>query len=250
MAVLTATGLSAAGAPARAAAPDSTAAAADAAAVADSSRGASTTSAPAASGVVEIPRRPQDERREPEKLSRFDQPHWVMLRSLVLPGWGQFHNKAWIKGTVVALVDGGMRVRLVRDERNLTDLNDQANANLGTLSAADQDLKAAQAELAAAQAEVPPNPARIAAAQAAVADASIAYNDASTTYNNSVAAYNLLLTDATTRRWIFGAILAYSLLDAYIDAHFKDFDVDFKVDPALPPGQKTPGMRLQMGWRF
>src|SRR6185295_3744401 len=162
----------------------------------------------------------------------------------------QFHNKAWIKGALVAVVDGGMRVRLVRDERNLNDLNDEANANLTNLSEADQNKKAAEAELAAAQAEDPPNPTRIAAAQAALAEANIAYNDASTSYNNSVAAYNLLLDDATTRRWIFGAILAYSLLDAYIDAHFKNFDVDFKVDPALPPGSKTPGMRLQMGWRF
>ncbi len=61
-----------------------------------------------------------------EKL--FDEPRWVMARSLVIPGWGQFHNRAWIKAGVVAFSESYLVVRIVQDERALRDFNAQVNA--------------------------------------------------------------------------------------------------------------------------
>jgi hypothetical protein len=77
----------------------------------------------------------------------------------------------------------------------------------------------------------------------------------------AVAAYNGTLDNLTRRQWLFGALLAYSLLDAYIDAHFRDFDIEFKQDPALPggvppasgkrKGQAASGQyRLGLRWSF
>jgi hypothetical protein len=77
----------------------------------------------------------------------------------------------------------------------------------------------------------------------------------------AVEAYNSRLNDLTRRQWLFAAVLIYSLLDAYIDAHFRDFDIEFKTDPALPggvppSGKKQTGLmtlgetRLALRWSF
>jgi uncharacterized protein DUF5683 len=77
----------------------------------------------------------------------------------------------------------------------------------------------------------------------------------------AVEAYNARLDVLTRRQWLFGALLAYSLLDAYIDAHFRHFDIEFRHDPALPGGQppapeKRKGMlspgetRVALRWSF
>jgi hypothetical protein len=191
--------------------------------------------------------------REPRTLPvrpRFDQPRWVMMRSLLVPGWGQAHNHAWIKAVVLAAGDGSLRWRLVRDEQRLNDLGGKATVRLADLEAADAQVAAAQAELAAAQAEDPQDPARIAAAQAALLAANLARDGASETYNGVVGAYNTLLSASINRRWLAAGVLIYALLDAYVDAHFRSFDVDFRFDPALPGSGKTPGARVQLGWRF
>jgi hypothetical protein len=77
----------------------------------------------------------------------------------------------------------------------------------------------------------------------------------------AVEAYNATLDQLVRRQWWFGALLTYALLDAYIDAHFRDFDVEFRHDPALPEGvtpaggapaeRKTSGVtRLGLRWSF
>jgi uncharacterized protein DUF5683 len=77
----------------------------------------------------------------------------------------------------------------------------------------------------------------------------------------AVEAYNARLDELVRRQWLFGALLAYSLLDAYIDAHFRNFDIEFGRDPALPGGQppapeKRKGMltsgetRVALRWSF
>jgi uncharacterized protein DUF5683 len=53
----------------------------------------------------------------------------------------------------------------------------------------------------------------------------------------AVTAYNVRLDQLVRRQWLFAALLTYSLLDAYIDAHFRNFEVDFEHDPALPGGR-------------
>jgi hypothetical protein len=128
-----------------------------------------------------------------------------MLRSLVIPGWGQLANRAWLKALLVAGADGWLRVRWITDERELTRLK-------------------------------------------AAADAAQRAND-QPAYDAAAAAYNQRLDESTNRRWLLGAALAYSLLDAYVDAHFRNFEVDFETDPALPPG--TPvGVRVSARWRW
>ena len=189
--------------------------------------------------------------REPRTLpreARFDRPRWVMLRSLLVPGWGQAHNHAWIKAAVVAAADGTLRWRLFRDERRLGDLNGQARARLTGLASAEAQLAAAQAEVVAAEASG--DRARITAAREALVVANLARADASNSYNSAVAAYNVLLDRSINRRWFAAGVVAYALLDAYIDAHFRSFDVDFRFDPALPGEAKPAGVRLGFGWRF
>jgi len=206
-------------------------------------------SLPPESGVVEVPA--AREAREPRTVRptpRFDQPRWVMLRSLLIPGWGQVHNHAWIKAALLAAGDGSLRWRLIHDERRLNDLNRQATGLGVTLATADAQLAAAQAELAAAEASG--DSARIAAAQAALVQANLTRSSASDAYNSVAGVYNSLLNASINRRWLAGGVIIYALLDAYVDAHFRSFDVDFRVDPALPGGTKPSGARLQIGWRF
>jgi hypothetical protein len=39
----------------------------------------------------------------------------------------------------------------------------------------------------------------------------------------------------------------HSLIDAYVDAHFKNFDMNLHYDPALPGGG---GLKLDLRWKF
>ena len=178
----------------------------------------------------------------------FDQPRWVMLRSLAVPGWGQFHNHAWIKGTLIAVADGSLRWKVLRDERRLSQLNRDATARLADLSAAAADTAAAGAQYRAAIASG--DSVQIAAAQAALVAANARLGEASNTYNGVASIYNSLLSATTNRKWLLGGVILYALLDAYVDAHFRTFDIDFQVDPALPGGGKTPDMRLKLTWDF
>src|SRR5262245_7420516 len=117
---------------------------------------------------------PAGERRTLPKPGRFDQPHWVMLRSLALPGWGQIHNDAWIKAGLIGGTDAYLRVRVIKDNHDLNHLSADADAAQATLGGADQALAAAEAELKAAQEQVPPDSARIAAAEQALLEANLA----------------------------------------------------------------------------
>jgi hypothetical protein len=171
-----------------------------------------------------------------------------MLRSLVVPGWGQFHNRAWIKALVIAVGDGSMRWKVVRDEHRLTGLNRDANARKVDLNAAAADTAAAGAAYRAALASGDPQ--MIADAEAALVAANVRFSTANSNYNGAATVYNALLDSSTNHKWILGGVLLYALLDAYVDAHFRTFDVDFQVDPALPGGGKTPGMRLRLRWDF
>lgn len=156
-----------------------------------------------------VPAAPDTARRLPHERrhSRFDQPHWVMLRSLAFPGWGQVHNRKWIKAGVVAAGEGYLIGRVVQDERALNRL--QRNID---------------------------------AAQNAQDDEA---------YGAAIVAYNARLDDSTRRKWFLGAALAYALLDAYVDAHFVDFEVEFdRSDPALPGTGSDPGARLKVRWHF
>jgi Family of unknown function (DUF5683) len=138
--------------------------------------------------------------------STFDQPRFVMMRSLLFPGWGQYHNHAYWKAGAVALVEGYLIGRAISDEVRLRQLQDDVNR-----------------------------------AQESGDDAA---------YANAVTAYNDLLDASVSRMWLLGGVVAYAMVDAYVDAHFVNFDVQFKEDPALRG--RHPDSRVELGvrWRF
>ncbi|HEY6867576.1 MAG TPA: DUF5683 domain-containing protein [Candidatus Eisenbacteria bacterium] len=138
---------------------------------------------------------------------RFDAPRWAMMRSAIIPGWGQFHNGSWLKALAVATVEGTLGYHILEDLNELDRLNAQVEA-----ARADSD---AVAELVAVN----------------------AYNDRQ----------SLLVA----RQWLLGGAILYAMVDAYVDAHFRNFDFEFKHDPALPEGVPVrPESRLSIRWRF
>jgi hypothetical protein len=147
------------------------------------------------------------ETRKPRApLARFDRPRWVMLRSAVVPGWGQLHNGSWIKAVGVAAGEISLVVRLFDDRRVLDRLEQQV---LQAERDQNDDLR-----------------------------------------EQAVTEYNTRLDAATSRQWLLGGVIAYALLDAYIDAHFRNFKAEFEVDPALPEGGAPAGGRLGVRMRF
>jgi len=164
-------------------------------------------------GGEPIERRPQPEqvivKLSPKKPRYFDAPGWVMLRSAIVPGWGQFHNGAWIKGLAIVGLEAWVGLKLLDDQRELDDLSalaDEARRNGDTV----------------------------------LEDAAIEQ-------------YNAKLDTFIGRQWLMGGLIGYALLDAYIDAHFRDFDVGFRGDPALPEGKPDAGKgggKLFLRWRF
>lgn len=193
--------------------PDSVAAAADTSvaappdtAVADT---ASTPRSAQGSGVVTVGREraPRAAREAPDKPDAFSAPGWVMLRSAVFPGWGQWHNRQWLKALVIGGVEGWMAYRIYDDNWTLNNLQLQVNA---ARDAGDQDLANALA---------------------------LQYNDR--------------LDTMVARQWLLAGVVAYSLLDAYVDAHFRGFDVEFDSDPALEDGKPSSfGVRAGLRWTF
>ena len=169
-------------------------------AAADSTRRA------AADSLAPEARNAADLRRNRPVKRPFDEPRWVMLRSLVVPGWGQLYNRSWIKALLVAGVEVHMTRLVVDDLRALDRIQEQVD-------------EARRVGDPAAEA------ARV--------------ND-----------YNLRLDQLTRREWWLGATVAYALLDAYIDAHFRNFDAEFEYDPALPGGQPSARVRLSYRWSF
>jgi hypothetical protein len=137
----------------------------------------------------------------------FQAPRWVMLRSLVIPGWGQLDNGSWFKALAVAGGEISLGIGMLSD-----------------LHALDRDDAEVQAARAAGDAE-----AELAAVNA---------------YNDHQAAL-------VSNEWLLGGLIVYALADAYVDAHFRSFKVEFEHDPALPPGVKVPGStKLALRWSF
>ena len=148
-----------------------------------------------------------------------EQPRFVMLRSLLIPGWGQAYNHAWVKAVGVAGAEVWLGSLIVDDKRALD----------GLLA----DVEGLKADSTASE------------------------------YTEAVNRYNARLDTYVRHQWFFGAVLAYALIDAYVDAHFRNFDIEFKHDPALPddepadPGApneggpaRSGGTSLALRWHF
>ena len=64
-------------------------------------------------------------------------------------------------------------------------------------------------------------------------------------------AYNRRLDRLVAGEWLLAGVLTYAMLDAYVDAHFRRFKVEFQHDPALPEGFSTgTGARLSLRWSY
>lgn len=148
-----------------------------------------------------------------------EQPRFVMARSLVVPGWGQFHNRAWFKAAAVAAGEGVLVSRIARDQSDLKDWRARVDQ-----AARDEDAEG---------------------------------------YAKAASEYNAALDRLVGHQWLLGGVIAYALVDAYVDAHFRDFDIEFRTDPALPDGippsdarparsaaSRLPGMRAALRWHF
>jgi hypothetical protein len=78
--------------------------------------------------------------------------------------------------------------------------------------------------------------------------------------NELVNEYNDQLDQRIAHSWLLAAVMTYALVDAYVDAHFRGFELEFQHDPALPDGPPpaTPkgghggggGVRLGLRWHF
>jgi hypothetical protein len=91
------------------------------------------------------PRLPMDGPREPQpKPPPFSNPFWVMMRSAVVPGWGQAYNHSWLKAAGVATAEVYLISQIVEDTRDLDRLSAEIDA-----ARADND---ADAEVAAVDA--------------------------------------------------------------------------------------------------
>jgi hypothetical protein len=135
-----------------------------------------------------------------------DQPRWVMMRSLLVPGWGQAHNGAWIKAVAVAGAETWLIVGVISDRNELDRLQGEINSAGAAGDAARQEAL--------------------------------------------VNEYNNLLDKFVGKQWLLAGVVVYSLLDAYVDAHFKNFDIEFRNDPALPGGPSSATQRLELRWHF
>ena len=82
-------------------------------------------------------------------------------------------------------------------------------------------------------------------------------------YETAVNRYNARLDTYVSRQWLFAGVVVYALLDAYVDANFRNFDIEFRTDPALPdgappdPARPSPGRsrgvspaRIALRWTF
>ena len=143
----------------------------------------------------------------PAAEGTFDKPRWVMMRSLLIPGWGQLHNHAFLKAGAFAGVEGWLGARLIRDSGSL----DRLRRDVDAARSAGDDAGAAAA----------------------------------------VEAYNRRLDRIVSGQWMLAGVVTYALLDAYVDAHFRHFKVEFEHDPALPEGFSSgTGARLLLRWGF
>jgi Family of unknown function (DUF5683) len=149
-------------------------------------------------GAVEIGQAPR--RTRPTDPKGFGTPFWVMMRSVVVPGWGQAYNHAWWKAAAIAGTESYLIARLVSDHNKLSDLNTQIEAG----DPNDEDL---------------------------------------------INQYNSVLNNYSANQWWLGLTVVYSMLDAYIDAHFRNFKVEFGDDEARPKGGSTKPAKMRVMWR-
>jgi hypothetical protein len=69
---------------------------------------------------------PADSGRAGSRHGTFDASGWVMLRSGLIPGWGQAHNGRWLKALAVAGIEAALIERLVFEQGRVEYYQDRA----------------------------------------------------------------------------------------------------------------------------
>jgi hypothetical protein len=101
----------------------------------------------------------------------FQSPTGIMFRSLVVPGWGQATNHAWVKAALVAGGETVLIASIVQDTHKLE-----------TLDSTDPE-------------------------------------------------YGVIYDHRQRNAWWLGGLVFLSMVDAYVDAHLKGFDVQLGPEP-------------------
>jgi hypothetical protein len=137
----------------------------------------------------------------------------------VVPGWGQAHNRAWLKAAGVVAGEGYVAWRAWsawRDELEATDGANETAAASEAASAAGDPLGAAL------------------------------YAEANARYLEDRASHRD--TKINFIWWMTAAHL-FQMVDAYVDAHFTTFDADFGPDDAADPAA-GPRVAVALRVRF
>jgi hypothetical protein len=161
------------------------------------------------SGEAEAARRALEARRAALRAAQAKVPflRWpsaIMWRSLLVPGWGQLANGAWLKAIGFAAGEGLLIGRLVRDARALDDLDREILEARGSGDIEREDAL--------------------------------------------IERYNARLDASVGRQWLLAGLVAYAMLDAYVDAHFRSFEIEFDDDPARSGGPAGASVRLTFRW--
>jgi uncharacterized protein DUF5683 len=101
----------------------------------------------------------------------FKSPTGIMFRSLLIPGWGQATNHAWVKAVLVAGAETALAVSVIQDTHQLETLD-------------------------------PSSP-----------------------------QYATIYDHRQRNAWWLGGVVFLSMVDAYVDAHLKGFDVQLGPEP-------------------
>ncbi|MCX7907411.1 MAG: DUF5683 domain-containing protein [Bacteroidetes bacterium] len=140
-------------------------------------------------------------------------PSQVALRSALLPGWGQLLNGKPLKALGVWAVLGGLGAELAFLDRHYRQYRRAHRCRV--LGQTDCSLPAAWAELST--------------------ETLRQRRDA---YRNARDLFWILLL----------AVYGLNVLDAYVDAHLRDFDVSPQL-AGSPPASLAPGLRLRLRFR-
>jgi hypothetical protein len=169
-----------------------------------------------AAAVPEPPGAPRSAARADSMVRHHPRPFFVMLRSAAVPGLGQVTNHAWLKAIVVVAGEGYLGYRAWHAWRQELDAIDRANA-------------AAVLITQAGGSSDPVGEAFYTAAR----DRYLA--DADRHYNAKI---NFI--------WWTAAAHLLQMADAYVDAHFVDFDAEFAPDD---PSAAGGGPRITLALR-
>jgi hypothetical protein len=153
-------------------------------------------------------------------------PTLVLFRSALVPGWGQFYNKRFIKGTLIYSGESYLIINIIRDWREANRYKAHFQ-RIGDPIFKDQH-------------KFPLTPLKL--------------NKQPTDYSAYRASEFSKYQHARDRRnikmWLLVATVFYSMFDAYVDAQLSDFNqIDKAYEVYLAPAHDD-GFQLMVNFKF